>query len=511
METFGLILFIVGLVGVLFTLGYSIYRSVLITKDINPNLINWDKSIRNCIYFGIGNALLVLISTIGVYLWKELNITAEEWAATIFGAIIGGAAFFTFINSFILHYYGKEVPVKLNKWLYRVMLISIPTFLVFLFIYTDGFANYLIYPLPNGISFTKGLIHGGGNITFYALCILSGAVFVYFLCDHKFYKQYGKHGIIESTFFVAFPAGIIGARIAYVIGQWEVEFAHREFWHVFAIWEGGLTILGGAIGGILVGVLWFVFRKKQYNIWLAVDIIVPTILLAQGIGRWGNFFNNEVHGIALSGEYFAWLPRIIYNNSVFSSSSSLSPLTDGRIFVPLFLIESIVNFVGYFVLSGLFGKYLRKYTELGDLAFGYLIWYGMTRVIMEPLRDAGFNMGKDGYWSWFWSLIFVAAGALAILGNHWIRYLIKQKKDEYVVSKQSFYRGLITFISFMVIAITLSVIGIVIMSTNKFSKTITLTGFNNGVILLVTGLSLLTIGFTQLPLITEGRKNFVKD
>ena len=82
----------------------------------------------------------------------------------------------------------------------------------------------------------------------------------------------------------------------------------------FMIWEGGLTILGGAIMGIAVGVAWFMWRNKGYSIWIAVDLIVPTILLAQAIGRWGNFFNCEVHGVEMSEQAWSWLPTFIFKN-----------------------------------------------------------------------------------------------------------------------------------------------------------------------------------------------------
>ena len=68
-----------------------------------------------------------------------------------------------------------------------------------IFVYTNGLAPYLTYPLVNGISFTEGFVTpktGSPNIAFYALCIISGAVLVYFLCDHIFYKEYGKHGLL---------------------------------------------------------------------------------------------------------------------------------------------------------------------------------------------------------------------------------------------------------------------------------------------------------------------------
>ena len=359
-----------------------------------------------------------------------------------------------------------------------------------------GGKNFLF---PNGISFTEGLVYPNTsarpNIAFYAICILSGAVFVYFLCDHKLYLEYGKHGIIDTTFILAFPAGILGARIAYVIGNWKLDHfdyrvTHGEWWSIFAIWEGGLTILGGAIAGIIVGVFVYIKTNKGKNrsIFRAIDIIVPTILIAQAIGRWGNFFNCEVHGGLVPEEYWGWLPRIVFNNAHYSSAVGNGWAKNGYLYAPLFFIEFLVNLFGYFVLAHLFGIKLKKITAPGDLAFGYVIWYGFTRVFMEPLRDSAFNMGEDGYWSWFWSLIFVAAGTLLIAINHIVRYYLNSKKGESSFSIKSNNIAISVLSPF---AVGLMVSGIISMCMNQGGLSIALNGFNIGVICLVTGVSVL--------------------
>ena len=304
--------------------------------------------------------------------------------------------------------------------------------------------------------------------------------------------EYGKHGTIDATFLVAFPAGILGARIAYVIGNWtldgfDVRVAKGEWWSIFAIWEGGLTILGGAIAGIVVGVLVYMKTNKGRSIFRAVDIIVPTILIAMAIGRWGNFFNCEVHGGQVPEAYWGWLPRIIFNNAHYSSAIGNGWADEGYLYAPLFFIEFLVNLTGYFVLAHLFGIKLKKITAPGDLAFGYIIWYGFTRVFMEPLRDAAFNMGKDGYWSCFWSLIFVAVGTLLIATNHIVR-LFKDKNYQDLYSKKA---NLIAGCSLGVVAISLFVVGAILMSSNESGLSIALNGFNIGVICLVTGASFL--------------------
>ena len=380
---------------------------------------------------------------------------------------------------------------------------------IFFFVWTNGLAiPDSCYPLYNGISFTKGLVRPGedSNIAFYALCILSGAILVYFVCDHYMYKEYGQHGILESTFFVAFPAGIIGARIAYVIGNWSKEFAGQPFWHVFAIWEGGLTILGGAIAGIVVGAAWYMWRNKGKSIWVPFDIALPAILIAQAVGRWGNFFNCEVHGLAVDVEMWKWLPEIIWKNGQYSSTGPA--LVDAnQMYVPLFFIESVVNLLGYFVLAHVFGRALRKHTEMGDVGFGYIIWYGLTRVLMEPLRSSEYQMGEKGYWSWVWSMLFVLIGTLLIVVNHLVRYLLRKKKGSYHAKENAKMVGLISSIVVFVISAALIAISVVLLTNNQFKTEVVYNGFNVGLIILVLGVSLLLGLAISLPIFFEGLKN----
>ena len=449
-----------------------------------------------------------LAASFGFYQWLNASPDAIHIVQLVIGEILFIGGLLTAINCFVVHYYGKNIPEKLDKWLFRIQIIAFVVSAICLFVYTNGLAPYLSYPLVNGISFTEGFVTpktGSPNIAFYALCIISGAVLVYFVCDHIFYKEYGKHGLLESTFYIAFPAGIIGARIWYVVGNWSVDFAGQPFWKVFAIWEGGLTILGGAIMGIVVGVLFFMWRNKNLSIWFAVDAIVPTILIAQAVGRWGNFFNCEVHGLLVDDKLFRWLPETIFNNAKYSSTSSFAP--EGQLYVPLFFIECITNLFGYFLIAHVFGKLLGKYHEPGDLCFGYVIWYGLTRVLMEPLRSSDFQMGENGYWSWVWSMIFVFVGTLLIVANHIARLIIKKKKNVYEVKPYDTKLGIISTIAILVIGGALVAVSAFLMSSNKFVEVVALNKFNVGIILLVLGASVLVTLGISLPILFESFKN----
>lgn len=493
-------LFIIFAIATLGVAGYGIYKTYrLISSEMVD--IDMKKTIMTTLLYDAIAAVCFTVMLVGGMIWGGYPCDALHWVKLIVGGLIFGFAFTTAINFFMLFYYGKNIDEKIKKTTYHgFMCLFVVSFLT-LFLWLDGYAPYLEYPLINGISFENGWVtpkDGRPNIAFYAICILSGAILVYFMCDHFMYQEYGKHGILESTFFVAFPAGIIGARIWYCIGN-NVPF---EKW--IEIWKGGLTILGGATMGILVGVLWFLWRNKKYSIWIAVDCIVPTILIAQAVGRFGNFFNCEVHGLECSVEYFKWLPEIIVNNMKWSDTvGSAAP---GNMFVPLFFIEALVNFFGYFLIAHVFGKKFKKVLEPGDLCAAYIIWYGLTRVILEPFRHANYNMGENGYWSWIWSLLFVFLGTIAIVVNHYVRYAMKKKKNNYVVLKGDYKLGLIETICFVAVGFGLFIPGIMLMANNEFVQKVGFSNFNIGIMLGVLGVSVLFYASVSFIRFTEAKR-----
>lgn len=472
--------------------GYLVFRTRKIAKAISLDIFNPKKERNWIISLGVVFIGFLLVFSIGIVLMMDYNLSNLEWFYLVLGSLGLGASIVVFYVTFRLHYYQKNFSQKFDKILYWSMLSSIVLFVVFFSIWSEAYALHLTYPLANGISWSDGLAlvniyNGHPNIAWYALCIVGGAVFVYFLSDHYMYKKFGKHGLIESTFYVAFPAGIIGARLGYVIGNWQLEFAGREFWHVFAIWEGGLTILSGGLIGIIVGVLWLKWRHKDIDVFQVADLIVPTILLAQTLGRWGNFFNAEVHGVEVPVQNWNFLPQFILQQSRFSSASGIA--SEGMIWAPLFLVEGIVNVAGFFALTYLFGRILKKFTRPGDLVIGYVIWYGATRIFMEPLRDSSFNMGVDGMWSWIWSIVFVGVGILLIVANHLVRMLIEKKKNlPYAISfskKFDYINILVT--SFIVLA--LIVVGVTLYNTYPAptESLIALVPHNIGLIMFIIG------------------------
>lgn len=476
MFIFGIISFIVTLLAAVVIFTINVVKTVQTNNQSKICEVDFRPRIKGMLIYSGIFAVAFTLCLLSIYPFANITPTPYELFATIFGGLLSGALMSVVLNAFLLHYYSNPNDENLDRWMFRAVAIGSPLLLIFVFLTTDGFAMYVKYPLINGISFTQGFVRPGEGtptIAFYALCILSGAGYVYFLCDHKFYQEYGKHGILESTFIIALTGGILSARISYCIIQWN-EFADNWI-RVFYIWEGGLTIVGGAAGGILIGVLWFLWRNKKYSIWVAVDIIVPTILIAQAVGRWGNFFNTEVHGVATSLENWRWLPTFIWRNMQYGLQTG-NYVGDGQVYVPLFLIEGLLNFLGYFVIAHLFGIKLRRITEFGDLAFGYFIWYGLVRSTLEPLRHESFIMNNLS--SFYFTLLYVLLGCLAVVLNHLIRFFIAKKKNNYFVKAYTVKESVLGILLVFATSALLAIVGTLFLINSSYKADVHMNNFD---------------------------------
>ncbi len=497
-----LILVLIALVGVILLCVYA----KRFTKTHRENRIDWKKPLTNA---GIISVIVSLVFTAGMLCcYPAMGITAEVswyyWLAAIFGSFIFALGVCVFFATFFFHYYGKLMPMKLNTWLYRVMMISFWVAIVFMFIMSEGYAPWLSYPLINGISFSNGFVdpYESSSIAFYAIFILIGALYVYALCDHHYYVHYGKHNELDGSFIVGFVMGIVGARVGYVVGNWQ-EYKGTGFSNIIAIWNGGLTVIWGVIFGIGFGALWFwlMHRKKpEVSLLVMMDFVVPCILLAQAVGRWGNFFNLEVYGNTVNAAYWSWLPTIVVKNMEVG-------VAEGMIRVPLFFIEGVVNVAGYFLIMDLFGKRLRKYLENGDLAISYIIFYGLVRTFMEPLRASRYNMGSSGYWSWVWSILFVAIGVLLVVVNHTIRILYRRNKGTLCLNKNTFKKSFISTLVFSICGLVLLFTGVSLMAVYPSEPTLVYSGYTVGIILLILGVALLILDIIPILLMCFSYKN----
>lgn len=219
---------------------------------------------------------------------------------------------------------------------------------------------------------------GSFTIKWYSLMILLGVIvgIGILLKEGKKYN-YPKDFLFNLCFW-AIIFGFIGARIYYVLFNFEIY--KNDPVSIFKIWEGGLAIHGGLITGFMTMYLYC----KKYNVRLLkiTDMAVPGILLAQSIGRWGNFFNMEAHGGAVLRSTLENLhiPEFIINGMNIN----------GIYYHPTFFYESLWCLLGFIILS-LLKHY--KYLKVGSLTFSYLCFYSVGRFVIEALRTDSLMLG----------------------------------------------------------------------------------------------------------------------
>ncbi len=182
-------------------------------------------------------------------------------------------------------------------------------------------------------------------------------------------------------------SSVIGARAYYVIFEWR-QYSGNNFFTSFdlfnnviqipsflAIWQGGIAIHGGLIGGFLC--ILFFCKSKNIHLKTFIDILIPSIILGQSIGRWGNFFNNEAFGIPTDLPWKLFIP--IQNRPI--------EFINYQFFHPTFIYESLWNFLIFILLITIFYKQNnKKSVRPGFISCLYLIGYSFGRFWIEGLR-----------------------------------------------------------------------------------------------------------------------------
>ncbi len=256
------------------------------------------------------------------------------------------------------------------------------------------------------------------EIAWYAILILTGAIVAYGLSLKAAKKLGYDKELLEDFFFTMLPIAIVGARIYYVIFEWALF--KDDILSVFYIWEGGLAIHGGLIAGVLYA--YFFFRHRGVNLLRVGDCIMPNVFIAQVIGRWGNFMNQEAYGEIVSADYFNHFPTFIKEQM----------FIDGAYRQPMFLYEGIGNLIGFILIKTVFKKY--GYRKRGDMIYAYVAWYGLVRFFVEGFRtDALMFMGLR--MAQVVSLLFIVVGMLGYLGvyNKLFKNVYPFKKEKPIV------------------------------------------------------------------------------
>lgn len=226
---------------------------------------------------------------------------------------------------------------------------------------------------------TNSFLFLGLNIRYYSLMFFCAILSAFLICVFLI-KKCQNEKITLNFFYDLFPIvvlfGILGARLCYVLSS--LSYYSKNPFEIFAIWHGGISIQGGILFGVLAG---FVFSKIKKVPFLALaDVLIPALPLAQSIGRWGNYFNQEAFGTPTN------LPWGLFIEPKFRPFEYMN----FEYFHPTFLYESILDFVIFLILLRL----AKEHKTNGQIFFLYFVLYAIVRFLIEGIRiDSVLNIG----------------------------------------------------------------------------------------------------------------------
>ena len=237
-----------------------------------------------------------------------------------------------------------------------------------------------------------------GLIPWYGLLIVAGASLAVFLADREAKRQRLPPDTVIDLALWVLPLGILGARAYYVLFSWPVF--ERNPVSVLYIWEGGLAIYGGLIAGFLT--LLVFCRRRKLSLPRMLDILAPGVALAQAIGRWGNYFNQEAYGWAIPADSPA---------AFFPLAVLISAPAGPEWHLATFFYESVLDFCIFLFLMLTRRRLLRR---PGNVFLFYLLFYAAGRMVIEGLRTDSLYLGSSIRISQLLSALMIPA-VLAIL------------------------------------------------------------------------------------------------
>lgn len=223
--------------------------------------------------------------------------------------------------------------------------------------------------------------YGSFTIYWYSVIIITGIIIGLFLANKEADRLGLKKDIITDLMVFVVPIAIVFARIYYVAFEWK-QYVNQPFIEIFAVWNGGIAIHGALIGSVLTVIIYA--RVKKISFWQIADILAPSLILGQAIGRWGNFMNQEAYGGPISetvyNNFLQYLPDFIMNQM----------MIDGVMYHPTFLYESSWNLAVFIFLI-----ILRRYNPLrGEVFLSYAILYSIGRFVIEGMRMDSLYLGE---------------------------------------------------------------------------------------------------------------------
>jgi prolipoprotein diacylglyceryl transferase len=212
------------------------------------------------------------------------------------------------------------------------------------------------------------------RIHFYALFILAGIILALVLTESRLRSRGAESGVALDISLWAIPLGILGGRFFHVVTHPnDYFFPGADLLAVFRIWEGGLAIYGALMFGALGAAIGARAAGIKFTSYL--DAVAPGVLLAQAVGRWGNYFNNELFGTPTD---LPWGLEIDSSNPAYPAG-----LPEGVLFHPTFLYESIWSLAGVALLLAADQRFNLRWAKMFGL---YIVYYSVGRVWIEAIR-----------------------------------------------------------------------------------------------------------------------------
>ena len=259
-----------------------------------------------------------------------------------------------------------------------------------------------------------GITIGSFTIYYYAIAIVCGILVATFLSALLMKRRNLSSDFIFTLFIFCIPTALLCARLYYCITD---GMSIGEWFRWESIRRGGLSVLGGVVGGVGMGLI--VCLVKKISFLRAADCVVPTILIAQAIGRWGNFFNQEVYGALITDPAQQWFPWAVEIN--------------GSWYHALFFYECVMNLIGFRLIYGAAWYWAKK--PNGVFTFSYFVWYGIVRALMEPLRNPSYILGSENDVMWSQITAFLMA-AFGLIGIGVLLFLNYKKEGAWIGSKK---------------------------------------------------------------------------
>lgn len=258
---------------------------------------------------------------------------------------------------------------------------------------------------------------GDFKIMWYGVVIALGMLMAIAYASYRCkYEKIKVDDLIDIAIFAIF-FGVIGARLYYVIFS---PHQFKSLWDVLNLRNGGLAIYGGVIAGALTVAVVCIIKKISWR--KLFDVAAPGVMIAQAMGRWGNFFNGEAFGSLVTEDHPLYFLRmgLISNNTAAEFGNWQMNYVH-----PTFLYESLWNVIGFVIINLLYKK--KKFD--GQIALYYFAWYGFGRMFIEGLRTDALFIGNTGIRvsQLLGFLLFALATALLIFG------LVLVKKKEQTV------------------------------------------------------------------------------